>query len=1070
MGWEDAPIVQAAPEVAPWEAAPVVREGAYAPGAGVREDMNALLAGRPAPKVSSLAEAFETGVEMSVPGLAYRMKMPDKRLAEDSTWLQHRAAEVGQLVGDLPVMIYGGALGGGMGLELGPGAIATGMAGAFALPAGLRSVYLNAIQNGEVKSASDFAGMAVDALHETAKGWITGALTGMAGARAATGVAATASPLVKTAAPTAAEIATMVAVGKAVEGELPAPEDFANAAVVIGGLKGSTHVIGKLYDIYERTGRKPVDVAADAAKDPKLKGELSDPGKEGPPAAYRKMEAAELARAAVPDSRLAAFVERPFADVPQEPGAPKVELNVNFNYINRPEDVPQVLARASELYGDKILEQTRGKVSNEQTEMEAAKRLAEMAGAKDYRLLLPREPGTTGGTIDMVLREQLMVAAAEEFASLSRRFDAATATLEQKAALLASAERVAMLSANFIGETAEAGRALQALQRMRNTRATAEQLKSMLDNYGKDPAQLAELGRTLENPREAARVAREAVKSGTWEKMVEAWKASILSGLAQINNIFGNTTFMMLRPPVDAVAAVIGRLTGKKDRVHAIEPLARVYGDLAGFKDGMDYALRVLKTGDTAELGKVEQYKKHIGGIVGEVVRLPFRGLAAADALFKTMNARGEMYSLAARQAAGEGLNPLTAEFGARVRELVDKPTDKMAKTAQEAADRFTFNKDLGEKGQAVQRLVREWHLQWAVPFIRTPARIAVELLRMTPVAPFLAEWRAAILKGGPEGNKAMAELLLGSGVMSTVFVFALDGRVTGAGDPDPNKRRVALAAGWQPYSIKVDGKYYSYQRFQPFGTLLGMAADVAEVWERMDEGESDKIPKMMAVAFANAITNQTFLQGITNVVNAMSDPSRFAPRLLESYAGSTVPAALADVAKMTDPVVREVNGMADAVRARVPGLRQELTPKRDIFGEPVKTKERMVGAAPVTVTTESTDKVRSEAARLGVSVSKTPDNIILPAAGDRKLGAVKLTPQQKDVYAETAGRAAYDILDRVVNQPSWDLMPDMLKKRAYESIFEQAHRLGKMAALPAEQRQDEAERISEEIGRRLAH
>jgi hypothetical protein len=62
-----------------------------------------------------------------------------------------------------------------------------------------------------------------------------------------------------------------------------------------------------------------------------------------------------------------------------------------------------------------------------------------------------------------------------------------------------------------------------------------------------------------------------------------------------------------------------------------------------------------------------------------------------------------------------------------------------------------------------------------------------------------------------------------------------------------PGKRRVQAAASWQPYSVKIGDTYYNYQRLQPVGTLIGMAADVAEVWDHMTEEESDKVPKMLA-------------------------------------------------------------------------------------------------------------------------------------------------------------------------------------------------------------------------------
>ena len=295
-----------------------------------------------------------------------------------------------------------------------------------------------------------------------------------------------------------------------------------------------------------------------------------------------------------------------------------------------------------------------------------------------------------------------------------------------------------------------------------------------------------------------------------------------------------------------------------------------------------------------------------------------------------------------------------------------------------------------------------------------------------------------------------------------------MDGNVSGAGNPDAGKRRVQQAAGWQPYSVKVGDTWYNYQRLQPLGTLMGLAADAAEVWDHATEEEADKIPKMVAVAFANAVTNQTFLQGITSIVNALSEPQRFGPKLAQSYAASIIPAIVAQPTAMNDPVAREVDSMLDAIKARIPGLRGTLLPKRDVFGEPIQTKERLGALSPVTETTESTDKVRIEAARLNISAGDAPKKVHV-GRGSGKLGDVKLEPEQRDVFADVAGHLAHDVLTSVVNSPGWDELPDLIKKRAFSKVFLQAHKAGAAAALPPELRAGIAQEISQKIEAELA-
>src|SRR5205085_2089330 len=217
---------------------------------------------------------------------------------------------------------------------------------------------------------------------------------------------------------------------------------------------------------------------------------------------------------------------------------------------------------------------------------------------------------------------------------------------------------------------------------------------------------------------------------------------------------------------------------------------------------------------------------------------------------------------------------------------------------------------------------------EWLLPFIRTPANVVKEMARESPFAPLVGEWRDAIKAGGVERDKALAEVAVGMALMSYVFIQAMSGRISGAGQPDAGKNRVQTAAGWQPYSIKVGNKWYSYDRIQPLGTIIGMAADLAEVWDHTTEEEADKIPKMLSIAFANAVTKQTWLQGVTKLAGAM-DPNGSKERFMQGLAGMVVPAASAQTAQMMDPLARETDSMLDAIKSRIPGMRESLRPKR---------------------------------------------------------------------------------------------------------------------------------------------
>lgn len=1165
------------------------------------------------------AETFEdfltAGYQQSVTGLATRGKAPEVAIDTETPWYGRLASTLAGMVGDAPAMvpgfIGGAAAGGAAGTAIapGPGTVAGtaigGFAGANALPAALRATMMEAYTKGEVTSSADFIERSLHVAWETTKAGIVGGATGGAGIVAKGVLPVVAGPVTRALVPTAAQIGTMATVGKGLEGQLPEPQDFLDAALVIGGLHGAGVVAGKLRTVYARTGKQPAEVVADAAADPTIRADLTRPefnapavqealardhpavevnlvphlsgivevqdfgvrdigtqgrglgsaamrqltdhadasgtglmllaqpnrgssmplpklvewyerhgfeawpeeaqeyqdavmmsrvpkgavdeaarteGPEGAlsssgpglpenagaevPRAYQPLAAAETARQIIPGDKAVAVASRPFAELPQAPGEPARPTHVNYNYLNSTEDAKLALSRLSGIYEEEIQAQRRGAVSWDQTSREAGKILSDMLGGVDQRLLMPREPGTAAGAAEILARKQLVIGAAEDMMAARDNLLAKGlgATDADRFGFLAAIERTAMIQSEFLGARAEAGRALNIIK---STAMDAERIKLVQDviqQYGKDPMQLADMLKQIDNQAGALKFARDAVKATTWEKVVEAWKAGILSGpVTHMANIMGNTTFAVLRAPIDATAILLGALrrAPAADRVAAAEPIARLFGLVEGSKDGMKVGLAVMKTEGVSVKG--EQFRHAIEGTKGEIIRLPFRALQAEDAVFSTMNERAELYTLASRQATIEGISPLSREFRERVVQLVQEPPAAMAAEAAEGATRFTFNTPLGEKGQAVQNAVRKWHLEWAVPFIRTPGNIAKELLRMTPLAPAIGEWRADFQKGGAARDKAIAELAMGSAISVSVMAWAFDGTITGAGEPDPGKRRVAQAAGWQPYSIKVGDTYYSYQRLQPFGTLIGMAADVANVWDHMNEEESDKVPKMLSVAFANAITNQTFLQGITNVVQVLADPQRYGPKFVQQMAGSVIPGIVAQPTQMADPIAREVDSILDAVKARIPGVRQDMLPKRDIFGEPVANTERLGVVTPITTKAQSQDKVRTEAERLGVSVADTPKKTHI-GAGTGKLGDVKLTPEERDKFADIGGHLAHDLLADVVSAPGWEKLPDMVQQRVFNRVFSSAHRAAALQAIPLEKRLKLGQEITEKV------
>ncbi len=829
----------------------------------------------------------------------------------------------------------------------------------------------------------------------------------------------------------------------------------------------------------ERTALAPEGVTGVPTKEALLAE--AEAKQQGIPSAYAELAAAENARAAIPGEKVEAFVESPFAEVPQAAGEPTLPSHINYNYTNTTAEIDGALSRLSNLWETDIQKERRGAVPHEQTYAEAGEILNRLIGGEDVDVKRMGDGLTTDHQLGarILAKKQMAIGAAENVMEHRNNY-LREPTTEMKLKYMASIERAATILSNFLGERAEVGRALEILKSTRTDAERAKQLNELIEKYKKDPDKLAVAMGMMDEPGALLRAARAVIEPSGWDKFVEYIKAGWVSGpWTHAANLSGNTAFMAGRPVIEQVASVLGTIRGDPERVLMIQPLARIIGNINGAYEIAKMASKIYKlegptgllkaawqSGSRSQKAEVAQGGA-IGGTWGKVVRSSFQVLGAEDSLYKTLNERGELYSIASGIATKEGLSPMTHEFWSRIGDIVDNPSEPQLNAAKDAGLRLTFNLPLGEKGKAAQAFIRAWHLQWAAPFTQTPGNIAKEMIRMTPFAPFVGEWREAFAKGGAERDKAIAELAIGSAMMTGVVAMFNAGKISGGSDTQPGKRNVNEAAGRQPYSVLVNGKWYDYSRIQPIGTLVGLAADMANAWEHLEVGEQDKVPKIMATAFASAITNQTMLQGLTMFVNALSEPDRFFPRMAQSYTAALIPFSglMRQSAEAIDKEQRRIDGIKDAVYAAIPVLREQLLPKINVLtGEPMETKERFLGQK---VADESLDKVLSEAARLGIGIGKAPKSIQLPSP-DKKIGKVELTPEQQNMFTSTSGQLAHQILGQLVASPIWDNLPDLRKKKIYASVFKDARKRGAAAALPGEQRAELAQGIADEIAEAL--
>jgi hypothetical protein len=257
-------------------------------------------------KADSILEAFEAGfgesswamMEKAIKGKSVK---PDTILPEDADSFYRIASQTGSLAGDLPAMVAGGVAGSLAGAGIGgaagsvvpvagnvagaaAGATIGAGAGSFALPQAIRSTLMNFYEKGEIHDFKDFWERMSATLIDTTKQAAIGAATAGTGGLVLRGAGAVMAPAAARMTSIGSEIATMVTMGKAFEGQTPKAQDFLDAALLVGGMHVAGTTAGKLREIYSQTGTPPHEVVQEAQSNPVVKQQLLDNSKEIPDA------------------------------------------------------------------------------------------------------------------------------------------------------------------------------------------------------------------------------------------------------------------------------------------------------------------------------------------------------------------------------------------------------------------------------------------------------------------------------------------------------------------------------------------------------------------------------------------------------------------------------------------------------------------------------------------------------------------------------------------------------------------------------------------------------------------
>jgi hypothetical protein len=323
--------------------------------------------------------------------------------------------------------------------------------------------------------------------------------------------------------------------------------------------------------------------------------------------------------------------------------------------------------------------------------------------------------------------------------------------------------------------------------------------------------------------------------------------------------------------------------------------------------------------------------------------------MGTADAPFSTSAQKEALSSIAKAEATNRGLKG-NARSSFVQKFMANPPTQALERATKES-DYATFkNKTiLGNMASGLKRSAGPAKpvVDFVIPFTQVPSAIATRLVERTPVgiAKEMVTQIKAVKAGEPFDQRAMSQAI-GNGTFGVVAIgaglaLAKAGDMTFGYPRDEKERKLWEAEGKQPYSVRVGNRWYSLNYLQPFGMLLAIGGDIHDSGQE-GKGTTDKTFSAIATA-AQAMQEQSFLKGISGVLDAINDPDGTAKKFVENSTSSLTPNFVRSAARAADEIQRKPEGIIEGIKSGVPGLRGQTAPKTDLFGQPLPAKDNFL-------------------------------------------------------------------------------------------------------------------------------
>lgn len=415
---------------------------------------------------------------------------------------------------------------------------------------------------------------------------------------------------------------------------------------------------------------------------------------------------------------------------------------------------------------------------------------------------------------------------------------------------------------------------------------------------------------------------------------------------------------------------------------------------------------------------------------------------------------------------------------------ITDQQLGKARNFAIEQAKEATFHQD-SQLASLINQLSNKnkfskFVLDATLPFKKTPINVAKAGLEYSPVGLVKSAVydTVQLRKGNITANKYIDNIskgLTGTGIALVGYALANCGVLKATGSDDEDKEKFEEGRGSQNYAITIGNNTYSLDWLAPSGIPLFIGAECYELMKTQKEkktsssDEDEYYNKVVDASmnildsFSNAMnpmTEMSMLSGLTSALKSYDQGSSkmlagIGTNSIKSYVNQFLPTALGQIAKITDEYERNTTSTKTGVLPKaidttrtqimnkIPGLRQKLPIKTDIWGQEQKQSDNIALRAlenavfPWARKELNSNNVDKEITKVYENTGESsvfPDTINKNLTIDKK--KYVMTSKEFAKYKKQFGETSYELLKNLVNSDGYKKLSDSQKQLAIEKIY----------------------------------